>query len=557
MLMKLNNMSLRTRLWVLAVLTVGALVVAMFVAWRLARATETFALLQAEGTLHTTAMSLARDLARHPQGRLSPQSEDAGHGEAIGNSRPAQAGRARRASGHLPPHERAAFAAYSDPLQRLTAIALHRHTEISGGFIRTDGVLVGRIGAQVSADELAALQSLAQQASAMNDAATRSTRTENGIVLMEAYPVEDESRDAGGALVAAWTIRRLSNLTGATDSANIIALLLLLAAVIGVTALAFTTVRDLSRGVGGIERGLTGLSSDLNTIVSTSRTPELRRITTSINDLAASLRANIAHGQELEREVRRGERLAALGRVVAGVAHEVRNPLAAMRLKLQIAQRGNALPDKLTRTFQVVLEEIDRLDSLVRRLLELGRPPALAVTAFDLFDLAHQRAALLAEVAARQNVRIVTVDKQDEYPSAPVRIEADQDRLAQVLDNLLQNALEAMPEGGTLTIRCVKDALCARLRIADTGVGVSIDAREHIFEPFYTGRADGTGLGLAIAREIVEAHGGTIQVESHNTDKSVHGNDAAGGTAFIVELPLKMRKDFVDTALHNKESSRV
>ncbi len=114
-----------------------------------------------------------------------------------------------------------------------------------------------------------------------------------------------------------------------------------------------------------------------------------------------------------------------------------------------------------------------------------------------------------------------------------------------------------MPGGGTLTIGCVKEASCARLRIADTGIGISIDAREHIFEPFYTGRADGTGLGLALAREIVEAHGGKIQVESRNPDKDTRGNDAPGGAAFVVELPLKMQKDFTDTTPHNEESSRV
>jgi signal transduction histidine kinase len=180
-------------------------------------------------------------------------------------------------------------------------------------------------------------------------------------------------------------------------------------------------------------------------------------------------------------------------------------------------------------TFRVVAEEIERLDTLVRRLLELGRKPVLERKEFELCGLVRHRATLLSALADSFGVEIVIPKPREKF-----EIEGDEDRLAQVVDNLMQNALEAMPGGGKLTVKC--EALSnqngpslVRLVIADTGHGISPEDRDRIFEPFNTGRAEGTGLGLAIAREIVEAHGGRITFESHR----------GSGTRFIVELPRR------------------
>jgi signal transduction histidine kinase len=211
-----------------------------------------------------------------------------------------------------------------------------------------------------------------------------------------------------------------------------------------------------------------------------------------------------------------------------------------MKLKIQMARRVKNAPDKLDDTFRVVTEEIDRLDALVRRLLELGRQPVLERKEFDLCELARHRATLLSALAARSGVEIViNVGSPVRQPGSGVsehhekiKIEGDEDRISQVLDNVMQNALEAMPDGGTLKVTCEtssqqKGLSFGRLVIEDTGHGITPEGRDHIFEPFYTGRDEGTGLGLAIAREIIEAHAGSITFESLS----------GGGTRFLIELP--------------------
>ncbi len=138
---------------------------------------------------------------------------------------------------------------------------------------------------------------------------------------------------------------------------------------------------------------------------------------------------------------------------------------------------------------------------------------------------------------------VLDVKRTSARMSVPVIVEADAGRLAQALDNLMRNALDAMPDGGTLTLGCsiettVEDAADglttparrAVVRVADTGAGIALEERAHVFEPFYTKRATGTGLGLAIAREIVEAHGGAIRVDE---------NDAPRGAIFRIELPME------------------
>jgi signal transduction histidine kinase len=565
MLDAIKKVSLRTRLVMLAAFALIALLIALFVAWRLARATESFAIRQADVSLHTAARDLARALQAHPKGyqtigEIASSTRDLREGPRDGG--PGEEGRRGRSRSQ---QAERLFAAYADPLARLTAITLIRFPQTAGGFYRaTDSALVGYASpddagtsnnAEVASDVDGAIRTLANQAVESGTAASRTIQAGSDRIIIVAYPTQaDDVADEGPAsksvqpavaggssvqiidgsngIAAAWTTQRLSNLSGVSEGTNLAALIALALSIIAVSGLALTTVIDLRRGVLGIEDGLAGMKTDLDRQILPPPTPELARIAAAVNQLAAELRTNIERQRELEHDLRQSERLSALGRLVAGVAHEVRNPLASMKLKIQMARRIKNAPEKLDDTFRVITEEIDRLDALVRRLLEVGRKPALERKEFDLCELARHRATLLSALAERSHVEIKINEPQEK-----IEIEGDEDHLAQVVDNLMQNALEAMPNGGKLTVTCdtspdQNGSLPVRLVIEDTGHGIIPEDRDHIFEPFYTGRDEGTGLGLAIAREIIEAHDGRITFES----------DGGTGTRFLIELPRRPRE---------------
>jgi signal transduction histidine kinase len=235
-------------------------------------------------------------------------------------------------------------------------------------------------------------------------------------------------------------------------------------------------------------------------------------IRAQINELAASR----------ERLVQ-SEKLAALGTLAAAIAHEVRNPLAVIRSAAQ--SMGEAAPaeaGETRRACRFMMEEADRLASLVNSLLAFARPARLsaqAVAAAELFD----RALLLArgELESRQ----VRIERRESPPNAVAS--ADPNLITQVLAGLLTNAAQAAPIGGEVRIECRAEASTVELAVEDSGPGVPAALRDRIFEPFFTTRASGVGLGLAIARQITEAHGGSIRL----------GESSSGGARFSVILP--------------------
>ncbi|HZS33066.1 MAG TPA: ATP-binding protein [Methylomirabilota bacterium] len=252
-------------------------------------------------------------------------------------------------------------------------------------------------------------------------------------------------------------------------------------------------------------------------------------LTAPVRDAAGGLRGAVAVLRDLSRlkaleaEVRRGERLAALGQMALALAHEIRNPLGAIRGVAQLLgdELGPAGPFR--EHVAVLLAEIDRVNRVMEALLDLGRPMTFAFQPVNLHQLL-ERVCLLAEPAAVA-AAVHLVRRYD--PSLPP-IWADPDRLVQVFQNLVQNGIEAMSAGGrlTLTTRISLDPVYARVdagggfrpmvevQIADQGEGIAPTLLDRVFDPFVSTKPRGLGLGLALAHRIVEEHRGALRVTS-------------------------------------------
>jgi len=228
--------------------------------------------------------------------------------------------------------------------------------------------------------------------------------------------------------------------------------------------------------------------------------------------------------RSLEEISRRQDRLAAIGRMAASIAHEIRNPLAAMRGSIQMLRSEMDSDSSQTELMEIILRESDRLNRIITDFLNYARPRSLTQAKVDVGDLLHQTFALMRhspEINSSQSI-------VEELPVEPIFAEADEGQLKQVFWNLARNALQAMPQGGTLRATLEKNS-ANRLRIAfsDTGRGMSPDQVEHLFEPF-SSTTGGTGLGLSIVYQIIRDHGGTINVRSR----------VGQGTTITVELPM-------------------
>jgi two-component system nitrogen regulation sensor histidine kinase GlnL len=246
---------------------------------------------------------------------------------------------------------------------------------------------------------------------------------------------------------------------------------------------------------------------------------------------------DITRLRQLEAEVRRGETLAALGRMAVGLAHEIRNPLGAIRGAVQLMQRELGDEARWGEYTEVLLKEVNRVNRIIEMLLDLGRPVTLRAVPLNVHQLLERVALLLEEMAARRKVQIVR--RYD--PSLPP-ILADEDRIVQVFHNLVRNAIEAMPGGGRLTLvtRLSMNPLFAKvdlgqgqkslaeIQIADEGQGISEATRDKLFTPFFTTKDRGLGLGLALCHRIVDEHKGAIQVTS----------EPGRGTAVSCFLPI-------------------
>lgn len=229
--------------------------------------------------------------------------------------------------------------------------------------------------------------------------------------------------------------------------------------------------------------------------------------------------------KQMERRVRRAERLAALGSLAAGLAHEIRNPLASMSGSIELLRSTVSEGETSRELMAIVLREIERLEGLIADFLAFARPRTPEIETVDLSLLVEEVVRLV-----RNDPRVSGSTIECEVP-AGLEIAADPGQVRQVLINLLLNAAESR-EGARVVVRARAEGEAIVLEVEDDGPGMSSEVQEHIFDPFFTTKQRGTGLGLALVHAILEAHGAEIAVESR----------LEAGTRFRILFPVR-RKD--------------
>jgi signal transduction histidine kinase len=229
--------------------------------------------------------------------------------------------------------------------------------------------------------------------------------------------------------------------------------------------------------------------------------------------------------ERLENQLRHADRLATLGQLAAGVAHELNEPLGSILGFAQLAQKGSALPDETRRDLEKIIEASLHTREIVNKLKLFARQSPPQKTKLDVNQLVEDGLTFLASRCTKAGIELV----HSLAPNLP-EITADKGQLHQVLVNLVVNSIQAMPDGGKLIIKTEATAKHVSLVVIDTGVGMSEEIRKKIFIPFFTTKDvnEGTGLGLAVVDGIVSSHGGSMKVES----------EVGSGTRFTVQLPI-------------------
>lgn len=285
-------------------------------------------------------------------------------------------------------------------------------------------------------------------------------------------------------------------------------------------------------------------AGDVPALVRTYRVGRPARVLVTLHDLT--------HLRRMQHELRRNERLATLGQLAAGVAHEIRNPLAGIGTSAQVLLKRFEPRDDRSRFVQVILDEVARLDRIVTSLLQYARPRTPELRAASLHECVERVVALAADAIQQSRVNV----EVEVAPRLPA-IYIDSDLVTQVLLNVTLNAVQAMPDGGTLRyeVRRVRRRRPPRgpgrraedrprnragasgwiayeqVRVIDTGVGIPRGVLAKMFDPFFTTKATGTGLGLSISQTIMQEHGGSIAVDSRE----------GRGTTVLINFPLEKR----------------
>jgi len=292
--------------------------------------------------------------------------------------------------------------------------------------------------------------------------------------------------------------------------------LTLLGLIFGLGA-ALYVIHNLASEVQMITKGILSMQED-----SDIRLPpmpgEIGEVVQAINNMADNLKEK----KRLEEELMRSERLIALGRLVTGVAHELRNPLGIVKATVQVMEGEFKTQQGLKEYTKVICEQIDRGNCVIKELLDFGRPNKPLVSPTELNSLLESVLTFTYPML-RQNK--ITLEKM--FDSNLPLVNIDMDRMKQVFVNLILNSIQAMPGGGKLIIKSIETEEAIEVNFIDSGSGIEADDLPRVFDPFYTTRDDGTGLGLSISYQIIHMHMGKIWVSETSPQ----------GTTMAISIP--------------------
>jgi signal transduction histidine kinase len=372
----------------------------------------------------------------------------------------------------------------------------------SGLIAMRGGVWVGDAPPPVlSADTVELARPVVARSRAENARVVVETAASDGTHVVAARPVTvppSTGLSPDAVVVVSYVVKQLPSLK---TWQRIVALLV--AATVLLVGTALYTVVTVNRGAAALRGSLEALATDLRAPVARPSVRELDAIADGIAGLARKLADARAKEEKLAHELAQNERLAGLGRVAAGVAHEVRNPLASIKLRLDLAAAAPLpLSDGAAEAIGHATREIDRLDRLVADLLVVAGRAVGPKGEADLGSLVAARVEGLAPWARERGIKVTA---SGHGPAV-----VDTDAMARAVDNLLRNAIEASPHGASVVALVKPEGERVVVRVEDHGPGVSAERTAELFEPFFTTKPAGTGLGLAISRAIARAHGGDV-----------------------------------------------
>ncbi|MDR3601083.1 MAG: ATP-binding protein [Desulfosporosinus sp.] len=277
-------------------------------------------------------------------------------------------------------------------------------------------------------------------------------------------------------------------------------------------------IRNITTGVDRLKQGLHRMEKDIHHLLP-EMSGELGQVAQAVNRMAVGL----IEKERLEDQLNQSEHLIALGRLVTGVAHELRNPIGIIKTLVELMKQEYSQVSGIDEFTKAIDEQVDRQAVEIQELLDFGRPTKVSSKECSVNDLIK---GVLSFSAAM--LRTQKIDVELQLDNKLSNILADSEKLKQVFVNIIVNAAEAMPDGGKLAIITKETDKMVIISFSDTGEGIPAEDKLRIFDPFYTTKKTGTGLGLSISYQSIQLHGGTIDVDS----------DLNNGSTFYISLPV-------------------